>query len=348
LKPYTYLGLISLPALVIAGFLLGGWYNFLVPAFCFFIHPLINSLFSSSLPKKIPSDARRHTRNEYRGVALFFVPLIIGLNIWSLYIESHYEFSIIEITGFILSVGIVNGVLGFTLAHEFIHRFSALEQVAGYGLLLNNNYMHYGIEHVWGHHVYACTPKDPHTARINESLYTYLPRAIRTTYINAWEIEKKKNNKNQSSSFKLLNRLYIFGALQVALMLAILFTAGWKSLFFFLLQNAVAILLLHIINYLQHYGLQRKKNEDGVFEKMNAHHSWDSAFRDRSLFIFQLENHADHHLHPNRPFEQLSHHNEAPEHPAGYSFMVLLTLVPPLWFRIMNKKLLSTKINPAA
>lgn len=339
MKPNNYLSLISLPTLVVIGYLLGGWYNFILPVFCFIIHPGINSLFSASLPKTISGTPHQYSRAAYRWVALFFVPLVIGVTVWSLYIVSHSTLSMIEFIGFALSVGIVNGVLGFTLAHEFIHRFTTLEQIAGYSLLLCNNYMHYGVEHVWGHHVYACTPKDPHTARFNESVYTYLPRAIRTTYTNAWEIENKKNAKIQVASSKHQNRLFIFALLQLTLMLLITITGGWKTLWFFLIENTVAILLLHIINYLQHYGLQRRQNEDGHFEKMNAFHSWDSCFKDRSLFIFQLENHADHHLHPSRHYEQLSHHDDAPKHPAGYSFMVLLTLVPPLWFRIMNKRI---------
>ena len=52
--------------------------------------------------------------------------------------------------------------------------------------------MHYGVEHVHGHHVYACTPADPHTARIGESIYAFLPRAIFKTYKNAIAIERKR------------------------------------------------------------------------------------------------------------------------------------------------------------
>ncbi len=133
--------------------------------------------------------------------------------------------------------------------------------------------------------------------------------------------------------------MLLFGALQILLMLAILFALGPLSLLFFLLQNAIAIMLLHIINYLQHYGLMRQKNFQGNYERLDAHHAWNAGHHGKSLNIFQLENHADHHMHPSRSFEKLTHHNESPVHPAGYSFMVLLSLVPPLWFRIMNKRI---------
>jgi alkane 1-monooxygenase len=123
-------------------------------------------------------------------------------------------------------------------------------------------------------------------------------------------------------------------------MLVIFFVAGFHSLLFFLIQNVVAITLLHIINYLQHYGLMRKENSTGGYERLSAHHAWNSGRYNKAINLFQLENHADHHIHPSRPFDKLFIHNESPEHPAGYSFMVLLSLVPPLWFKIMNKRLL--------
>jgi len=110
-------------------------------------------------------------------------------------------------------------------------------------------------------------------------------------------------------------------------------------LLFFFSQNIVAIILLHIINYMQHYGLMRMVKDTGKYEKMDAHHAWNTGRKNTSLNLFQLENHADHHMHPDRSFEELQHTDESPEHPAGYSFMVLLSLLPPLWFKIMNKRI---------
>ena len=159
-----------------------------------------------------------------------------------------------------LSLGIVNGVLGFTLAHEFIHRFSKTELLAGYLLLLQNNYLHYRIEHVWGHHVYACTSEDPHTARVGESIYAYLPRAISASYKNALKIEAKRLSSSGYRMPLMHNQILLFALLQITLMLLIFFTLGWQAFLFFLLQSIIAILILHIINYMQHYGLMRKKN----------------------------------------------------------------------------------------
>jgi alkane 1-monooxygenase len=336
MKAWNYLWLMFLPSLVIAGYFLGNWWNFLVPFCCFVLYPLTN-LF-------VPSAEVEHSHNpgtstSYSIVALSFVPVLIILTGWSVYVAGNTANTMLSFAGLVLSVGIVNGVLGFTLAHEFIHRFSRSEQLAGYLLLLQNNYMHYGIEHVRGHHVYACTPKDPHTAFIGESLYAYLLRAVKGTYHNAWHIEAKRISRAHQPLTIAHNRLLLFGVLQISLMLLIFFTWGKVSLIFFLLQNAVSILLLHITNYLQHYGLMRKKDDHGNFERIGEQHAWNAGHHGKTLNLFQLENHADHHMHPGRSYEKLRQHTDSPKHPLGYSFMVLLSFIPPLWFRMMNNRI---------
>lgn len=315
---------------------MGGLWNFSVPVFSFIAYPLLNLVFSSS-----HSEANITTQNSsshaFRYVALAYVPVIIAVNIWAVYVLSTAPFSLVAFTGLSSSVGIINGVLGFTLAHEFIHRHSLIEQVAGHVLLLLNNYMHYASEHVWGHHVYACTPIDPHTARLNESLYKYLPRSIKYTFCNAMEIERKRLHRKKRTFFNFSNRLLLFGVLQL-LLVSLLATLSWTVLIFYLFQNMVSILLLHTVDYLQHYGLMRKQTASGRYEKLTEKNAWNTALKNK-INLFQLENHADHHMHPNRQYHQLAHKNDAPEHPAGYSFMLLLTLVPPLWFRVMNKRI---------
>jgi alkane 1-monooxygenase len=40
-----------------------------------------------------------------------------------------------------------------------------------------------------------------------------------------------------------------------------------------------------------------------------------------------------------RKYQVLRHHDNAPQMPTGYPGMMLLALVPPLWFSIMHKKI---------
>lgn len=343
MRPWSYLILLILPALVVAGNLIGGWWNFLVPLFCFAAYPFAN-IFLSSSEEHAHSSYEKNSR-AYSSVALSFVPVLLALTIWCLFETEKENANLISVAGLGVSLGIVNGILGFTLAHEFIHRFNKTSQVAGNLLLLMSNYMHYGIEHVWGHHVYACTPEDPHTARVGETLYAYLPKAIFFTYRNAARIERKRLARSSYKIKLLHDRMLWYALMQCGLMAFIFFALGLSALLFFLFQNLVAILLLHTINYLQHYGLMRKANSPGNYEKLDAHHAWNTGRSNKAIDLFHLENHADHHMHPNLPFEQLTKKQGSPEHPAGYSFMLLLSLIPPLWFKIMNKRIPLNMLN---
>jgi alkane 1-monooxygenase len=325
-----YARFLALPILVCTGFYLGGWWCFITPAICFFIHPILNLI-----PFNSAQIVREEAETVFRTVEFIYVPVLLLL---TFYITarsaslSNYEF-----TGMAISVGMVNGILGFTIAHEFIHRHNHQLQVAGYILLMNNLYMHYGIEHIRGHHVYASTPKDPHTARLGESFYSFLPRTMFCTFINAVHIQKKLLKRSNQKWYSVSNRLLLFMLQQIVLLAAIAAVAGVYAVLFFILQAFVAVVLLHAVNYLQHYGLMRKET-NGSVERMADHHAWNSGNRLKNLSLFRIENHAHHHIHPTHPYETLQH-TDSPTHPTGYSGMILLALVPTLWFRIVHKRL---------
>jgi alkane 1-monooxygenase len=40
-----------------------------------------------------------------------------------------------------------------------------------------------------------------------------------------------------------------------------------------------------------------------------------------------------------KKYQVLKHYENAPQMPTGYPGMMLLSLIPPIWFGIMNKKL---------
>ena len=338
MTPWIFLRYLLIPVAIITGSLLGEEWNFMVPVFCFVIDPLLGLLKrTEKQPHK--DEHAAYPSVTYRMVALSFAPVLLATTVWVVYHISHTTLSVISITGLILSTGIMNGIIGFTLAHEFIHRQNTIDKIAGHLLLLQNNYLHYSIEHISGHHLYACTSKDPHTARINESFYSFLPRTITSTFINAWKIECNRLIKKKHSLIGLRNRMPVFVLLHVVILITTLLIAGWLAVVFLLLQSCIAIGLLHATNYLQHYGLLRQQTIPGYFEKVNSHHAWNSPKGKKGLTLFQLENHADHHMHPNRSYEQLLQHDDSPALPTGYSGMIWLALLPPLWFRIMNKRI---------
>jgi len=337
IKTPNYAGLLMLPLLVIIGSYSGGWWNFLTPVCCFLLLPIYEYYAGEKNKASLHPD-KEGSGKDTEGY-LLFVPVLICLTFYFTWQVHSKVYSAAEYIGLFISVGYVNGAIGFTLAHELLHRHSFKEKTAGSILLFINNYLHYGIEHTYGHHVYACTEYDPHTAKRGESFYRFLPNVVFRTWINSFLLYEERGNKKEKYIPVVQNRIVSYFFIQLCAWVIIWLTLGFASISFFLLQSLVAIIILHQIDYLQHYGLKRKKYADGKFEKMTAHHAWSTAYPCEKINLFNLEHHAHHHMHPARSYTLLKKEKESPEMPGNYAGMMLLSLVPPLWFRIIHKRI---------
>jgi alkane 1-monooxygenase len=245
----------------------------------------------------------------------------------------------LEIIGITLSVGASSGILGITVAHELIHRASRLEYAVGAALMCLTSYGHFCIEHVHGHHRRVGKPEDPATARQGEGLYRFLPRTLIGGFASAWQLEAARMIRRRKSVFSPRNRFLRLMVLQLILYIAAWSLFGLTGVIYFAVQGAVAVFMLEVINYLEHYGLQRRLISPGRYEAIDQRHSWNSSHRLSNLFLFNLARHTDHHWHAGRRYQALQHIEGAPQLPAGYGTMFLLALVPTLWFRVMDRRL---------
>jgi alkane 1-monooxygenase len=235
--------------------------------------------------------------------------------------------------------GLAAGAVGITVAHELVHRRAAWERLLGQALLVSVTYHHFWIEHVYGHHRRAGTPADPVTARRGEWLWTFLPRAIARSFVSAWKLEAARLAREGRLAWTPRNRVLAGVLAQAAFYAAVWLFAGRLGIYFLLMQSAVAIVLLETINYIEHYGLERRETAPGVYERYGPAHAWDSAHRFSNWILFNLPKHADHHLHPGLRHDQLVLEPAAPVLPFGYPLAILLAFVPPLWIRVMNRRL---------
>jgi alkane 1-monooxygenase len=223
-----------------------------------------------------------------------------------------------------------------------------LEKVLGNILLLNVNYMHWGNEHLDGHHDQVATPEDSATSRMDESLYHFLPRTYFGTYWSAWKLELKRIEREGGS--KLLNNRMIAYALAPLAWGALLAKAtggGAKALGMFYAQGLGGSLILEMVNYIEHYGLVRDKLEDGSYEPVQPVHSWNAPQRLSNAFLFKLQRHSDHHSFASRPYHLLRVYDESPQMPSGYPGMLSLALFPPIWRWIMNPLVRASKVKRA-
>lgn len=240
--------------------------------------------------------------------------------------------------GFICSYGMSCGLIGINVAHEFGHRNDKFHQFLSKTLLLSTLYMHFFIEHNKGHHKNVATEIDPATGRYGESIYSFYIRSIVMGWVSAWNIQKEFLNKNKHPFLSFKNEMLMFEIIQLLLIGIIFYFFGFNTLLCFLLSVLIGILLLESINYIEHYGLVRKKNEES-YEKILPVHSWNCSNLINRIGLFELTRHSDHHYKPNKKYQLLKHYHDCPQTPTGYAGMILIALIPPLWFHLMNTKI---------
>ncbi|AON06832.1 TPA: alkane 1-monooxygenase [Pseudomonas aeruginosa] len=307
----------------------------------FGIGPLLDMLFGRdpANPDEETQTPQLLGQGYYVLLTLATVPVLIGTLVWAAGVfVAFQEWGWLGRLGWILSMGTVMGAVGIVVAHELIHKDSALEQAAGGILLAAVCYAGFKVEHVRGHHVHVSTPEDASSARFGQSVYQFLPHAYKYNFLNAWRLEAVRLRKKGLPVFGWQNELIGWYLLSLALLVGFGWAFGWLGMVFFLGQAFVAVTLLEIINYVEHYGLHRRKGEDGRYERTNHTHSWNSNFVFTNLVLFHLQRHSDHHAFAKRPYQALRHYDDSPQMPSGYAGMVVLALIPPLWRAVMDPK----------
>lgn len=345
LKKYSYLiamvPLVLPPLLLAAGHAtdLVNLFSWGVPVVVFGIIPVLDMLLGKdSLNPDEETDVPRMVGERfYKAITLGWVAGFAALLVWSMLELASGTFSLIGSIGWIVSIGIVGG-LGINVAHELIHKDDKLETRAGGFLLSLVCYAGFKVEHLRGHHVHVSTPEDASSSRYNQSLYNFLPQAYVRNFINAWKLEAERLQRKGHKTVSWHNELIWWYSLSALVLAAFTIAFGWLGAAFFLGQSFIAFTLLEIVNYLEHYGLHRRKLENGRYERTGPEHSWNSNYFLTNVFLFHLQRHSDHHAWAKRRYQILRHHDVAPQLPAGYSAMIVLAMFPPLWRRVMNPR----------
>jgi alkane 1-monooxygenase len=236
-------------------------------------------------------------------------------------------------------MGLLCGSFGINVGHELGHRSKGYEKLFAKMLLLTSMYMHFFIEHNKGHHKNVATHNDPGSARFGESLYHFFLRAVPATYLSAWKIANSEMKKQGLPALHIKNEMLQFQLIQILFLFSIYYFFGAAILLYFIAAAVMGFLLLETVNYIEHYGLERKLNPSGLYERAMPWHSWNSNQVIGRLILFELSRHSDHHYLASRKYQLLRHHSDAPQMPTGYPGMMILALFPPAWFRVMNKRI---------
>lgn len=313
-----------------------GWACWLTPLVLYGLVPLLDQLAGDDrTPAAAAADSRR-----YRGWLLAWLPLqyatVVLVLAWAAWLDPPWW----QLLGLVASLGVVNAG-GINVGHEWGHQRGALARWCARLALAASGYGHFLVEHNRGHHVRVATPEDPASARLGESLWAFLPRSILGGLASAWQLEARRLAAQRRSPLSWDNELLIGWALSLLLLALAWLSFGPIVLPLLLGQAVIAVVNLETVNYIEHYGLLRQRETTGRYERCGPQHSWNSERWLSNRLLFQLQRHADHHAHPTRPFPSLRYFPEAPQLPAGYPTLVPLAALPPLWFRLMDRRLLA-------
>ena len=335
-----FLAAYLIPLASAIGLARGGPWSWSTVVLVFIITPVLDAVLglNTAIPDFEPAGLPPTRRAAYDLSLWLWLPLQLALLGWGAWAVAHRPFGGLELAGLVLSLGISSGAGAITVAHELMHRRGRFEKALAELLMTSVCYPHFCIEHLRGHHRHVATPADPATARLGETLPAFLPRTLLGGLASAWRIERELVRRGRRGPLGLGDRRLRYPLLVAAALAGAWLLGGTPGAVFFLGQATVAVLLLEIINYVEHYGLERRALANGRFERVGPQHSWNAAHRLTNWYLFNLQRHADHHVAAARPFWLLRHLPESPQLPAGYAAMCLLALVPPLWRLAMDAR----------
>lgn len=241
-----------------------------------------------------------------------------------------------------LGFGLWFGQVANPVAHELIHKTARLPFGLGMAVYISLLYGHHTSAHRLVHHRFVATPDDPNTAAAGEGFYAFLRRAWPGEFVAGYEMECGLR-EGKAQAWRNPYVVYLGGALAGAVLIAALF--GLVGLIVWLMLAAHAQVQLLLSDYVQHYGLVRDRIGQDDYAAFGAEHSWDAPDPVSGLMMLHATRHADHHLHPGRAYPELelSPGGQAPLLPWSLPMMATIALVPPLWHRVMDRRLARLK-----
>ena len=192
------------PAIALAGWWVGGIGLWATPIYLFVAIPIADLLAGHDTANP---DTEARARNGLFDLAVrAWMPVQIGLLATALAVVAGGALSAVEVVALVVALGLMNTAIGINVAHELMHRKTRGDRALAEILMASVSYTHFCVEHVHGHHRHVCTPHDPATARLGESLYAFLPRTLWGGLKSAWEIEGVRTRRRGIPWYSLKNR----------------------------------------------------------------------------------------------------------------------------------------------
>jgi alkane 1-monooxygenase len=320
-----------------------GWL-WLTPLMFFAVIPLLDLVagYDDTNPPEEIIEALENDR-YYRWVTYLYLPVQYAGFVLAMWYLATADLSVADRVGLAISIGVVAGV-AINTAHELGHKKESHERWFSKIALAQSFYGHFYIEHNRGHHVRVATPEDPASSRMGESVYRFWPRTVLGSLSSSWHLEAKRYQRKGTHPFHLGNDVLNAWLMTVVLWGGLTLWLGAGILPYLVLQGVVGFSLLEVVNYMEHYGMLRQKvgtPERQRYERVDPSHSWNSNNIATNVLLYHLLRHSDHHANPTRRYQTLRDFREAPVLPTGYTGMIVVALFPPLFRKLMDKRVVA-------
>ncbi|MEM7546414.1 MAG: alkane 1-monooxygenase [Pseudomonadota bacterium] len=309
--------------------------------FIYLIIPAVDLIFGEdtnnppeAVVNKLAED-RYYTRLLFCAVGLCYLSFAVSAWVYATQDLPIWAMGVVAVTAGMVSGG------ALTIGHELGHR---TDRGAQFGAKLINGlswYGHFTQEHNTGHHTHVATPEDSASSRLNESVYAFMFREIPHGIRRGWMVERNRLSRRGHGFWTWRNEVLQSYAISAAIAVTCLAAFGWIMVPFLIVHTIFSWQQLTLANYVEHYGLKRARRENGKYEPCQPKHSWNTNHIFSNLLLFHLQRHSDHHANPMRPYQALRNFDHLPRLPSGYPGCFGLALIPPLWFRVMNPKVMA-------
>lgn len=315
--------------------------SLLLPLILYGLIPLLDLWGGRDPANLTAAQEARAERDPFFKALLYAIIPVYALSIYAVLITAGLWLQAGEIgwtLALVLGAALYHGTLinvGHELGHSGKKRDKRTAKIAnalvGYG--------HFSLEHNAGHHSRVATPEDCASARLGESFYAFALREVPGTVIGAVQLEAKRlQGRGLGGFWHPQNQLLQIWALTVGLGLPLVLGFGLWMLPLLAVHHLVCWLMLSQANYVEHYGLGRGQTAKGRYEPVRPHHSWNADQWFSNALLFNLQRHSDHHAHAWRDYQVLRSYQDVPFLPTGYAGSFVLALIPPLWFRVMDRR----------
>ena len=322
------------------GAIYGGWTLALLPIYAWGAFSVLDKVIG--IDPRSPDIETPETDIRWHQLITTIWPFVQFATTFGLlaYATSAAHLSSTERVALFFGVGLMNGTIGLVYAHELIHRSSRLGRFLGDMQLAMVLYGHYRSEHLFVHHRYVATPRDPVSARFREHFWKFYPRVLVQSLLSSFNAEQAILARRERPVWHWSNPFWRYVGGAVAFLCLAYAIGGQSGVILFMISAGFAIFQLELVNYIEHYGLTRRHLGDGRYESQKPHHSWNSAHAATTALLINVTRHSDHHTSPARPYAllQTPPESDAPHLPRGYAVMTTIALIPPLWMRTMNPR----------